>query len=48
MREDRDALAFEVTEAGCARIATRWPSSGLRNSGSASSRSIPNDVMRFA
>src|SRR5918993_1380667 len=34
-----------VTDAGWASKATRWPSSGLRNSGSASSRSIPNKVM---
>src|SRR6185295_17184405 len=33
-----------VTDAGWARIATREPSSGLRRSGSASSRSIPNST----
>src|SRR6266550_677798 len=37
-----------ATEAGCARRATRLPSSGLRSSELASSRSIPNRVMAAA
>src|SRR5688500_15023617 len=41
----RLCVRSRVTDAGWASKATRWPSSGLRNSGSASIRSIPNKVM---
>src|SRR6478752_4277764 len=39
-------MRSRVTGAGCARSATRLPSSGRISSGSARSRSIPNEVMR--
>ncbi len=42
----RLCVRSRVTEAGWASSATRLPSSGRRSSGSASSRSIPNRVMR--
>src|SRR6266702_6617968 len=43
-RASSECVRSRVTDAGCARSATRLPASGLRSAGSSSSRSIPNFI----